>query len=114
MFCFILDKTNDNAVDLQEINLCLCNEPIQVILVDEGQIFCKAEDCIDGKLILCKNLASRFDEYGTMPMLRANVNLTFLTFCAHHMKRFFLHHSCPRCGRFCTEVRYDFNILFFT
>jgi len=82
----------------------LCNANIQVIIVDEGKITCKAEDCVDGKLIACKNLAYHLDAYGNMPMLRPNVALPFLTFCAHHMKRFFLHHSCPQCGRFCSEV----------
>lgn len=103
--CF-LDTINECGIDMQdkEINLCLCNDHIQVIIVDEGKITCKAEDCVDGKLILCKNLASQLDEYGHMPMLRANVTLPFLPFCTHHMKRFFLHHSCPRCGRFCSEV----------
>jgi len=93
----------------KDINLCLCNENIQVIIVDEGKITCKAEDCVDGKLIACKSLAYHLDAYGNMPMLRSNVTLPFLTFCAHHMKRFFLHHSCPHCGRFCSEVRCNDN-----
>lgn len=97
---------NDSVIDSQdkEINFCLCKEPIEVIIVDEGKITCKAEDCIDGNLIACKELAYHLDTYGNMPMLRGNVALPFLTFCVHHLKRFFLHQSCPRCGRFCTEV----------
>lgn len=108
MFDFIFaDRINDTSLETQdaEINLCLCYKHIQVIVVDEGKITCKADDCVDGVLITCKRLAYHLDEYGNMPMFRANVALPFLTFCAHHMKRFSLHHSCPRCGRFCSEVR---------
>lgn len=108
-FYFIFtDKLNDSALDIldKKINLCLCNERIQVIISDEGQITCKAEDCVDGNIIECNRLAYHLDEFGSMPMLRANVALPFLTFCEHHMSRFFLHQSCPRCGRFCSEVRY--------
>ncbi|CAH1714232.1 unnamed protein product [Aphis gossypii] len=97
------DKINDGGFEIQEIHLCLCQENIQVVIVDEGKITCKAHDCIDGKVYACKNLASHLDEYGNMPMLRANVALPYVTYCEHHMKRFFLHHSCPRCGRFCSE-----------
>lgn len=93
----------------KDTSLCFCNKRIEVIMVDEGKIVCKALDCVDGKLILCKNLAHHLDEYGYMPMLRSKVTLPFTTFCAHHMKRFFLHHSCPQCGRFCSEVRYSNN-----
>lgn len=94
-----------NYMQTKEYSLCLCNENIEVIRVDEGKVTCLAEDCIDGTLEVCNNLAYHFDIYGNMPMLRANVTLPFLTFCAHHMKRFFLHQSCPRCGRFCSEVK---------
>jgi len=97
------DKMDSIKIDVQEYNLCLCKEFIQVIIVDEGKITCKAEDCVDGKLIACNRLGHHIDDYGNMPMLRANVALPFLTFCAHHMERFFLHQSCPRCGRFCSE-----------
>lgn len=106
-FCIIIDKTNE--VEDRDFQLCLCESNIDVILVDEGKISCKAEDCIDGKLIACKKLAFHLDEYGYMPMLRANVALPFSTFCEHHMNRFFLHHCCPRCGKFCSEV--SFNII---
>lgn len=97
---------NENVIDLQdkETNLCLCNGCIEVVIVDEGKVTCKAEDCIDGKLIACNKLAHHLDDYGYMPMLRASVALPFLTFCIHHLNRFFLHQSCPRCGRFCSEV----------
>ncbi|XP_060838155.1 histone-lysine N-methyltransferase EHMT2 [Rhopalosiphum padi] len=97
------DKMNDSGLEIQEIHLCLCQENIQVVIVDEGKITCKAHDCMDGKVYACKNLASHLDEYGNMPMLRANVALPYVTYCQHHMRRFFLHHSCPRCGRFCSE-----------
>ncbi|XP_025200890.1 histone-lysine N-methyltransferase EHMT2 [Melanaphis sacchari] len=97
------DKIHDSGLEIQEIHLCLCQENIQVVIVDEGKITCKAHDCIDGKVYACKNLASHLDEYGNMPMLRANVALPYVTYCEHHMRRFFLHHSCPRCGRFCSE-----------
>lgn len=83
-----------------------------MVIVDEGKITCKAHDCIDGKVYVCKNLASHLDEYGNMPMLRANVALPYVTYCEHHMRRFFLHHSCPRCGRFCSEVKHHFYYLF--
>jgi hypothetical protein len=99
---------NDSGLEIQEIHLCLCQENIQVVIVDEGKITCKAYDCMDGKVYACKNLASHLDEYGNMPMLRANVALPYVTYCQHHMRRFFLHHSCPRCGRFCSEVKYNF------
>ncbi|VVC44969.1 Hypothetical protein CINCED_3A004403 [Cinara cedri] len=95
------DKTLDNIQD--KVNLCLCNNHIEVILCDEGIVSCKAEDCVDGLLIKCKKLSFHIDDYGNMPMVRANVTLPFGSFCAFHMKRFFLHHSCPRCGRFCSE-----------
>lgn len=97
------DKINYSSLEIQEVNLCLCQEHIRVVMVDEGKISCKAHDCIDGKVYACKNLASHLDEYGNMPMLRANVVLPYVTYCQHHMRRFFLHHSCPRCGRFCSE-----------
>lgn len=105
------DAEGYDALNVQdkEVNYCLCNEHIQVVIVDEGKITCKAEDCIDGKLIPCKRLAFHLDQYGNMPMLRANVALPFMTFCEHHTNRFFLHHSCPRCGRFCSEVRCNFH-----
>lgn len=109
MCILFLDKFNEYLIDVQnkKISNCLCDESIQVVILDEGKITCKAEDCVDGKLIPCDQLAFQFDNDGNMPMLRANVALPFLTFCAHHMKRFFLHQSCPRCGRFCSEVRYN-------
>ncbi|XP_050531920.1 histone-lysine N-methyltransferase EHMT1 [Daktulosphaira vitifoliae] len=100
----IEEKTLDFSQRLQDNNhLCLCYKNIEVIVVDEGKIICKAEDCVDGKIVTCMRLAFHLDNYGYMPMLRANVALPFLTLCAHHMKRFFLHHSCPRCGKFCSE-----------
>jgi len=103
------DKINYSSLEIQEVKLCLCQEQIQVVMVDEGKITCKAHDCLDGKVYACQNLASHLDEYGNMPMLRANVVLPYVTYCQHHMRRFFLHHSCPRCGRFCSEVRNNFG-----
>lgn len=105
-FFFFLDKTKSAILDNIPDSLCLCSHQIDVFLFDEGTIVCKAEDCIDGNLIPCQNLALHFNDNGNMPMVRANIALPFMTFCGYHMKRFMLHHSCPRCGRFCSEVRY--------
>lgn len=104
-----MNKVNDNSsndVQLKEYSLCLCNDQIRALRVDQGKVTCQAEDCIDGTLETCNNLGYYFNDHGNMPLFRAHVTLPFLIFCEHHMKRFFLHHSCPRCGRFCSEVRY--------
>ncbi|XP_050429334.1 uncharacterized protein LOC126838722 [Adelges cooleyi] len=98
------NKTNVfNQIARDHNKFCLCDKHVQVVVIDEGKMLCEAEDCVDGRLIACTSLACHLDELGHMPMLRAHVALPFVTLCIHHMKRFILHHSCPRCGRFCSE-----------
>ncbi|XP_068231121.1 uncharacterized protein G9a isoform X2 [Palaemon carinicauda] len=89
--------------------LCRCqgNEnPIAVGVT--GDVYCKAVDSFDGRMIGCCNLVTDYR------YVRVSDKIPFMLLCDIHRHRLRLHNCCPWCGLFCTqgvfnECRWDKN-----
>ncbi|KAK7079725.1 Histone-lysine N-methyltransferase ehmt1, partial [Halocaridina rubra] len=78
--------------------LCKCRvkeNPLAVGIT--GDIYCKAVDSFDGRMIGCCNIVTNHR------YLRVSGKIPFILMCDIHRHRLRRHNCCPCCGLFCTQ-----------